>query len=643
MTLTRFRFPAYGLSFALLLAAAPSAAFPGVYLSKKDSDLAVHSAHVILMQKENVSVVTVMPDFSGEQEPFAIVMPVPADVTWDRFRSVKTEYINRVDEMTAPRFLRFFEMDPCDTAPPQQEWERDLRVKTTGFMGGDSAQAEKTVPKELIMDLNTEFKRSAESEYRFMLIGADAPDPDADEGKEKSKAAKKKEKDKKAKKGQDASDAGVEEEEPPPSPVDFATFVNGSGYKVPEPVRSALDAYVQQGMKLAVIEVDTRKTELVAGGRAQLGGIRYWSTTPVTKIPSTLGLFNSAGKQDLFVYVLAPQKRWGPTNYKAIFPPTNIGTLFDVQKKEKKVYTEERMPELYNAIYDRILEKTPGVALFEYAWHTKGCGQPCPNEPLLVNELMTLGGDVLEAELVSEKDAHPEPPPETDEEKKAFAEDLKLLKTAKEKREAIKARKEERYELARRKGLIARQNYVMSRFHLRYTKDSLKKDLEIGEVPGQVTGGIALPTGTKPDVNTKVEPVQGQGASQFQVRVNSYQPWDGEVKCEKPERGRWGKTPRHVRWRRKVFTGTNLNLQLERRSMITPEDVLLEPLPALGFQAAKVGAKADTPPDAGAEEAVAEKEKGCGCVLTDSASSAPRNSAVGALLAAIALLARRRR
>ena len=73
----------------LLLAAPPAQAFPGFLASKTKTEIKVNSTQVVLMKKGNVTAVTVMSDYEGPLEPFAMVLVVPADVSAERVTTLK--------------------------------------------------------------------------------------------------------------------------------------------------------------------------------------------------------------------------------------------------------------------------------------------------------------------------------------------------------------------------------------------------------------------------------------------------------------------------------------------------------------------------------------------------------------------------
>ena len=102
------------LALSLAIFAAPAGALPGFYVSKKSDKLAAHTTHLIVVRKGDVSVVTIAADYEGPLSPFAWVLPVPGDVTLERVKTLKMEYVDRVEKLTAPRFHEFWETDPCD-------------------------------------------------------------------------------------------------------------------------------------------------------------------------------------------------------------------------------------------------------------------------------------------------------------------------------------------------------------------------------------------------------------------------------------------------------------------------------------------------------------------------------------------------
>jgi hypothetical protein len=499
------------------LSASPASAFPGFFAYQGQKPVN-RSTHVVLMKKDATTVVTVMPDYEGDLKPFVVVMPVPDDVKVDQVQTLRRDFVDRVDALTAPRFHEFWEMDPCEEGKNEQEWERDLSVHGGGFLGmdlsgGGGGDAPKFKPgKEMNLTVEPEFKQG---EQKFTIVS-------------------------------------------PGEGADITGWLKKKGYVAPEGANQAVAPYVKAGQALLVAEVDTKKVELVGGDRALVSPIRYVTSKPVN-VESTLGLLNLGDKQELFVYVIHPEQRFEVKNYPHQFPPTNIEVDFKVK---------ERMGEFYAGVHDALLKKQPTAFLDEYAWPTRGCGQPCPNEPLLLHELLTLGGDVFELS-VPKDEREPKAPEMTEEEKTAFKE----IKDKKQKKEIESVRKE----TARRKALLARHHYVLSRMHHRYDRTTLSKDVEVGPAD-PVHGGVDVPEGPKATLPTGVKPAAD---NQFQVRFVSFHPSPAVPHCDKPQKYRWGKAPRTYRGLRKIWVAQDM--ATKSRTSHKPAELIYTPIPELAL------------------------------------------------------------
>ena len=565
-----------------LAAAAPASAFPGFLASKTKTEIKINSTQIVLMKKGNATAVSVMSDYEGPLEPFAMVLVVPGDVTAERVTTLKREYVDRVDSISAPRFHEYWEQDPCDPGPVEQEWERSMKANSaSAFLGGgDMPQSSQKVAKELSLDVQAKQK---EGEYSFTVLGKDES---------------------------------------------VGTWLKNKGYSVPAGAEQAVLPYVQAGMRLVVAQVDSNRVELVGGDRAQLSPIRFWTEQPFDTIPDRVGLLNASGKQELVVYVLDPEQRYESKNYSNLFPPTNVEVDFAVK---------ERIGEFYVALHDIIEQKTPNSFLNEYAWSSDGCGQPCATEPLMIAELLSLGGDVFE-QAVPKEEKQPKPAEPTKEEEAAFKEATKDLKP-KERKAKEKQDKEDRKTVAARQALVARHKYVVSRMHYRYDNKSLPNDPKFGPASGPVEGGVAQPKGQKGEASTEVK---SASQNKFQVRYNNFHPWVPVIQCPNPERYRWGKAPRDYRGLRKTWIAEDLTRK--SRTQIKPAAMLKTPIPSLGLSGAAPApssAVVDAGTEAGAASAPQASGK-CGCSVPGAPSRQALLSTLGALFG-LALLYRRRR
>jgi len=568
------------LALAVLSGPRPAAAFPGFFASKKSEPIKTYSTQIAVMKRGPDTVVSVMPDYEGPLEGFAMVMLVPADVTGDKVTTLKRDFIDRLDSLSAPRFHEYWEQDPCDPGPVEQEWERNLKVEgaASGPLGGGAPAPEAGAlkpAKELFLDVKAKQK---EGEYKFTLL-----------------------------------DAGA----------DVAAWLTGHGYKAPEGAAAALKAY--GNLRPLVAEVDPKRIELVGGDRAQLSPVRFSTNQPFDTIPSRLGLLNAPKEQELIIYVIDPEARYEAKNYKTIFPPTNVQLDFTAK---------ERMGEFYNALYDLILQKHPQSFLSEFAWPTEGCGQPCATEPLMISELLSLGADVFE-QSVPEAERHPKPPELTKEQEKAFKDSIKDLKP-KEKREREKVFKAERATVVERKGLLARHKYVVSRLHYRYDAKGLPNDPQLGAAVA-ASGGTAQPKGKDGEASTEVKTGD---ANKLQIRYNNFHPWVPVIQCQSPDRYRWGKAGRDYRGLRKTWITDDLTRK--SHTQIKPDVVVKTPIPDLGLGLAPAPTKATGTGGTAAAADAPTAKSGCGCRVGANVP-AGGSAALAFALAGLFGLARRRR
>ena len=216
---------------------------------------------------------------------------------------------------------------------------------------------------------------------------------------------------------------------------------------------------------------------------------------------------NAEHKQDLIVYVLHPEKRFEVANYKTVPIPTNLDVADEVRKTFAEFYAE---------LFDATLAQSGGKAVVtEYSWDTGSC-DPCPTPPLEPSELAVLGADVLGEEAQS-------------------------------------------------------GNFVLTRLHTRYDKQTLSEDLVFKTAPPMIGGreGENKTRIAREDVNN------------FQGRYIIRHYWNGKVACQTPQWGVWGENPRNARRREKPSAATGL--ANAARGKVVLADVVNTPIPSLSI------------------------------------------------------------
>ena len=168
----------------------------------------------------------------------------------------------------------------------------------------------------------------------------------------------------------------------------------------------------------------------------------------------------------------------------ANYPNVTIPTNLDVAETAR-----DRFGAFYAALFDRTLEKNPRAVVTEYAWDSGSC-DPCPVPALAPSEIQTLGGDVIP-------------------------------------------------------GGKSAWDFVLTRLHARYSKDSLGEDIVFRPAP-PIVGGREFLTATAADGRSPGILEKGStpsGMNNFQARYVIRHPWVGPVACLEPHFGVWGGPP----------------------------------------------------------------------------------------------------
>ena len=270
-------------------------------------------------------------------------------------------------------------------------------------------------------------------------------------------------------------------------------------YSIPKGASAALKPYIQRGMKFFVAKVDITQVKRDANDVAVLSPLRFDYESKDLRLPVRLGLLNASGQQDLLIYILSPQQRYEVANYKNVFIPTNL---------EVEDVVRTNFGGFYTKLFEEVLARHDNRAVItEYAWQTTSC-DPCPVPPLDRQQLLTLGGEVFQTIKPSVKEIK--------------------SKDKESRRRAIRA-------LRRFRQSRNFQNWVLTRLHTRYSRETLSEDLVF--VPAKpVRGG----RGSHGRSLEKAGAVDESKVNQFQGRYIIRNYWEGEVTCESPKYGIWG-------------------------------------------------------------------------------------------------------
>jgi len=316
----------------LLMMPAKASAFCGFYVSGADSALYNNATQVVMMREGRKTVLSMRNNYQGPPEGFAMVVPVPVVLHEGDVKTLPDEVFARVDKLSAPRLVEYWERDPC-WKPDPRDYEDDM-VYESGAMPVPSAMPGKGhgVTIEAQFDVG---------EYNVVILSA-------------------------------KDSTGLE------------TWLKEEKYSIPAGAAPYLRPYVESGSKFFVAKVDPSKVTF-KDGQAMLSPLRFHYDSETFALPVRLGLMNSAGTQDLLVFLLAQGQRFETANYPNVTIPTNINVKDQVRKG---------FGEFYAALFDSTIEKNPKAVVTEYAWDAGSC-DPCPEPALSQAELATLGMDVL--------------------------------------------------------------------------------------------------------------------------------------------------------------------------------------------------------------------------------------------------------
>ncbi len=316
---------------AVLAVPAAARAFCGFYVSGAGADLFNNATQVVLMREGTRTVLSMQNNYQGPPSDFAMVVPVPVVLEKENVKTLPHEIFARVDKLSAPRLVEYWEQDPCQ----MRKFEDDQVAMATAESA--SAPADKA-GGDLGVKIEAKFKVG---EYDIVILSA-------------------------------RDSTGLD------------TWLRQENYKIPPGAEPFLKPYVQGGSKFFVAKVDIEKV-VKRNGRVTLSPLRFHYDSDDFNLPIRLGMMNSSGKQDLIVNILAPGQRYEVANYGNVTIPTNLEVAEEARS---------RFGEFYAALFDRTLERNKGAVVTEYAWDATSC-DPCPEPPLEPGELMILGADVL--------------------------------------------------------------------------------------------------------------------------------------------------------------------------------------------------------------------------------------------------------
>ena len=101
------------VALALFFGSTQAQAFCGFYVGKADASLFNEASQVIMVRRDNRTVISMANDYKGELTDFALVVPVPTVLERGQIRIGDRKLFERIDSYSAPRLAEYFDPDPC--------------------------------------------------------------------------------------------------------------------------------------------------------------------------------------------------------------------------------------------------------------------------------------------------------------------------------------------------------------------------------------------------------------------------------------------------------------------------------------------------------------------------------------------------
>jgi hypothetical protein len=256
------------LGFLAVCAATHSvaSAFCGFYVAKADAKLFNKASQVVLVRDGDKTVMTMVNDYHGTPDEFAVVIPVPTALEKGQIHVADKALIEHLDAYSAPRLVEYYDEDPCVM----------LERRDALYSMAPAAQAGKA--REAALGVKVEAKYTV-GEYDIVILSARESDG-------------------------------------------LVTWLKENDYRIPEGATEVLGSYIKQKMHFFVAKVNLAEQSKL--GFNYLRPLQVAYNNPKFMLPIRLGTVNADGPQDLIVYALTKKGRVETTNYRTVKVPSGM-------------------------------------------------------------------------------------------------------------------------------------------------------------------------------------------------------------------------------------------------------------------------------------------------------------------------------
>jgi hypothetical protein len=299
----------FALSLGLLVRPDSAHSFCGFYVAKADTKIFNKASQVVLARRDDKTVITMVNDFKGDPQEFAVVIPVPTLIEKGQINVGDKKVIDHLDVYTSPRLVEYFDGSPCQLALMERRMSRDAALPASRAAVGRAESLGVTVQAQYTV-----------GEYDIVILSA--------------------------KQGQ-----GLE------------TWLKENGYRLPRGASEVLGSYIKQKMHFFVAKVNLQAQSKL--GFSYLRPIQVAFESPKFMLPLRLGTLNADGYQELFIYTLTQKGRVEPTNYRSVKLPTGMDLPVYVKSRFKDFYRD--------MFDQQVKKVDMRAVFTEYAWDMNWC------------------------------------------------------------------------------------------------------------------------------------------------------------------------------------------------------------------------------------------------------------------------------
>ncbi len=264
---------ALALGLAAALAPTGAGAFCGFYVAKADTSLFNQASKVVFARHDGKSVITMVNDFQGALQEFALVVPVPSVLERGQIHVAENALVDHLDAYTAPRLVESFDDDPC-RAP------EEMRATAMPAAPADTSGA-------AALGVTVEAQYTV-GEYDIVILSA-------------------------------AQSSGL------------IAWLRQQGYRLPAGAEPVVAGYLAAGMKFFLAKVNLKEQSKL--GYSYLRPLQIAFESEQFMLPIRLGTLNAEGPQELFLYLLTRGGRVEAANYRTVEIPTGVDLPLFVEQE----------------------------------------------------------------------------------------------------------------------------------------------------------------------------------------------------------------------------------------------------------------------------------------------------------------------